>query len=90
VDRQVPIDDTITALTIDILFFSQKPLPQNDKLKHGYSAPTKGTPIQVTPKPKRQRRLKNIFLDDRGFPDQFDKFDQLLHNFDGGPVLRKL
>jgi hypothetical protein len=30
------------------------------------------------------------FLDNRGFPDQSDKFKQLVHSFDGGPVLRKL
>ncbi len=30
-----------------------------------------------------------LFLDNRGFPDQSNKFNQLLHNIDGGPVLRK-
>jgi hypothetical protein len=34
--------------------------------------------------------LQNVFLDDRGFPDQSNDFDQLLHNIDGGPVLRRL
>jgi hypothetical protein len=29
-------------------------------------------------------------LDDRGFPDQSDEYDHLLHSIDGGPVLRKL
>jgi hypothetical protein len=28
-------------------------------------------------------------MDDRGFPDQSDKFDSLLHNVDGGTILRK-
>jgi len=49
-----------------------------------------GTPIWVAPKAKRQKRLQNVFLDDRGFPDQSDEYDHLLHNIDGGPVLRKL
>ena len=29
-------------------------------------------------------------MDDRGFPDQSDEYDTLLHNVDGGPILRKL
>ncbi len=41
-------------------------------------------------KSKCRRRIKNVFIDDRGFPDQSDEFDVLLHNIDGGPVLRKL
>ena len=31
-----------------------------------------------------------MFLDDRGFPDQSDEYDHLLHTIDGGTVLRKL
>ena len=31
-----------------------------------------------------------FFYDDRGFPDQSDEFDYLLHSVDGGPLLRKL
>ena len=49
-----------------------------------------GMPIRVAPKAKRQKRLQNVFLDDRGFPDQSNEYDHLLHNIDGGPVLRKL
>jgi hypothetical protein len=29
-------------------------------------------------------------VDDRGFPDQSDEYDTLLHNVDGGPILQKL
>jgi len=29
-------------------------------------------------------------MDDRGFPDQSDDYDTLLHNADGGPILCKL
>ena len=49
-----------------------------------------GLPIRVADKSKWRRRIKNVFIDDRGFPDQYDEFDVLLHNIDGGPVLRKL
>ena len=49
-----------------------------------------GSPIRVAPKAKSRSRIKNVFIDDRGFPDQSDEFDMLLHNIDGGPVLRKL
>ena len=54
------------------------------------SAAPPGSPIRVAPKAKCRRRIKNVFIDDRGFPDQSDEFDVLLHNIDGGPVLRKL
>ncbi len=49
-----------------------------------------GTPIRVAPKEKRRKRLQNVFLDDRGFPDQSDNYDHLLHSIDSGPVLRRL
>ena len=32
---------------------------------------------------------ENVFLDNRGYPDQSDYYDQLLHNIDGGDILRK-
>jgi hypothetical protein len=47
-------------------------------------------PIQVAPKPKCRKRLQNVFLDDRGFPDQSDDYDTLLHGVDGSPILWKL
>ena len=47
------------------------------------------SPIRVAPKPKRRKRGNNVFFDDRGFPDQSDEFDSLLHNVDGGVILRK-
>jgi hypothetical protein len=34
-------------------------------------------------------KCKNVFLDDRGFPNQSDKFNSLLHNIDGRTILRK-
>ena len=37
-----------------------------------------------------RRRIKNVFADNRGYPDLTDDHDTLLHNIDGGPVLRKL
>ena len=48
------------------------------------------SPIRVAPKPKCRKRTNNVFLDDRGFPDQSDDYDHELHNVDGGPILRKL
>jgi len=47
-------------------------------------------PIRVANKPKRRRRLHNIFVDDRGFPNESEYYENLLHNIDGGPILRKL
>ena len=40
-------------------------------------------PIWVAPKAKQYKRLQNVFLDNRGFPDQSNNFNQLLHNIDG-------
>jgi hypothetical protein len=47
-------------------------------------------PIWVAPKPKRQKRTNNVFLDDQGFKDLSDNYDHVLHDVDGGPILRKL
>ena len=49
-----------------------------------------GTPIRVAPKAKCRKRLQHNFLDGRGFPDQSDNYDHVLHNINGGPALRKL
>ena len=38
-------------------------------------------------KTKGRRKVKNVFLDDRGFPDVSDDYDSLLHEINGGPVL---
>ena len=46
--------------------------------------------IWVAHKPKTKKRVHNVFYDNRGFPDQSDEYDYLLHSVDGGPVLRKL
>ncbi len=50
----------------------------------------KNAPIRVSPKPKHRKRLNNVFLDDRGFPDVSDNYNNMLHDVDGGPILRKL
>ena len=47
-------------------------------------------PTWVESKPKQRKRLQNVFLDDRGFPDQLDEYDYVLHNINGGPILCKL
>ncbi len=49
-----------------------------------------GSPIRVAAKNKSRGKLRNAFMDDHGFPDQSDEYDTLLHNVDGGPILRKL
>jgi hypothetical protein len=50
----------------------------------------KNAPIQVSPKPKRCKHLNNVFLDDRSFPNVSNDYDHVLHDVDGGPILRKL
>ena len=45
-------------------------------------------PIRVAPRVRKQKR-KNVFYDDRGFPDQSHDFDVVLRKIDGGTVLRK-
>ena len=40
-------------------------------------------------KPTGSKRAKNVFNDDRGFPDQLDKFDTILHNINSGCILCK-
>jgi hypothetical protein len=47
-------------------------------------------PIRVAPKPKRRKRIDNVFLDDRGFKDLSNKYDHVLNDINGGPILRKL
>ncbi len=37
----------------------------------------------------RGQKRKNVFYDNRGFPDQSHEFDVVLWNIDGGTVLRK-
>jgi hypothetical protein len=34
--------------------------------------------------------MNNVFLDDRGFKDLSDKYNHVLRNINGGPILRKL
>ncbi len=47
-------------------------------------------PIRVTPKMRgNSSKRRNVFMDDRGFPDQSNEFDSLLHNVNGGTILRK-
>jgi hypothetical protein len=36
-----------------------------------------------------RRRIKNVFVDDHGYPDQTDDHSSLLHNIKSGHVLRK-
>ncbi len=52
--------------------------------------PDKGSPIWVAPKPKKCKQLNKVFLDDRGYPDQYNEYDHVLRNIEGGPILPKL
>ena len=55
------------------------------------ATPPSGDFIRVASKGKGGRRqIKNVFVDDRRYPDQTDDHDSLLHNVEKGPVLRKL
>jgi hypothetical protein len=49
------------------------------------------SPIRVAPKtkPRSRKKARNVFYDDRGFPDESDAYDALLHSIDGGVILRK-
>jgi hypothetical protein len=49
------------------------------------------SPIRVSPKPKVQgtERSKNVFFDNRRFPNESEEYDQLLHNINGGVILQK-
>jgi hypothetical protein len=49
------------------------------------------SPIKVARKPKScsAKRARNVFFDDRGFPDESDDYDNLLHNINGGVILQK-
>ena len=49
------------------------------------------SPIRVAPKPslRAKKKARNVFYDDRGFPDESTEYDNLLHNIDGGVVLRR-
>ena len=48
-------------------------------------------PIRVVHKPAlcAKKKARNVFYNDRGFPDESDAYDHLLHNIHGGIVLRK-
>ena len=63
--------------------------PQTAAFKTKYVRDDIIAPIRPVAKPPKGRKRKNVFLDDRGFPDQSHDFDTLLHNVDGGAVLRK-
>lgn len=52
-------------------------------------AATRRDPIRVAAKGKKGKRRKNVFIDDRGFPDQSDEFDYLLHRTGGSKIIRK-
>ncbi len=49
------------------------------------AASTERSPIRAEPRPKRRKCLQIVFMDDKGFPDQSDEYDHVLHDIDGKP-----
>ncbi len=64
------------------------PRPDFDRPGVFASADPSCEPIRVARKIRGKKR-PNVFLDDRGFPYQSHEFDVILHNVEGGPILRK-
>jgi hypothetical protein len=59
--------------------------------KHSSFDPTAGLPpIHPADKPKQHRRISNVFINHRRFPDESDHYNNLLHNIEGRPILCKL
>ena len=56
----------------------------------GAQALPESSPIRVDAKLKCRKCLQNIFLNDRGFADQSNNYNHVLHGMDGGPILWKL
>jgi hypothetical protein len=54
-----------------------------------FAADSKNDPIRVAAKGKNGKKRKNVFFDDRGFPDQSDEFDYLLHQTGGVKIFCK-
>ena len=56
------------------------------------SIPT-GLPVPIrvacTPGLCAKKKAHNVFNNGRGFPDELEAYDHLLHNIDSGIVLRK-
>ena len=77
----------ILTLVVCHNFVSSKPCPQ----ALSYAIPADNKSIRHTARfTKCCRCLKNVFIDDRGFPYLTDAFYTLLHNVNGGLVLHKL
>jgi hypothetical protein len=67
-------------------------LPYQEWLQsfHSSSKSPDVTPAPIRPVHRQKgKRRPNVFTDDRGFPDVSDEFDTLLHNIEGGAVLRR-
>ena len=80
-----------SRLTYSLPSFSSEPLLAfTSGLSSDAHGATARIPIQVTPKPIRKGKPRNVFIDDRGFPDISDDYDRLLSSIDGGAILRKL
>jgi hypothetical protein len=47
-------------------------------------------PIHIVDKHKCRKQMPNVFINDRGFPDESKNYKNLLHNVDGGTIICKL
>ncbi len=86
-----------SLLLFDHAIVSRKPclkelsyLAPASMVPHDISGKPPGSPIPLADKSKCCRCIKNVFINNQGFPHQSDEFDTLLHNIDSGSVLRKL
>ena len=96
------IHDFPCYLYDSLLSFDRAPVSRKPCLKAlSYPAPAStgphdalgklpGLPIRLADKLKCCCCIKNVFTNHQRFPDQSDEFDTLLHNINGGSVLRKL
>ena len=80
---------TMTSKNLSLLS-CRTPCSQEDSFSTSLQPAQENTPIRVAPKPKYHKRFLNLFLDDRGYPDQSNNYDTLLRGINGGPILPKL
>ncbi len=72
------------------LFYTAAPIKVPPSIAPEPEAQPIGSPIRMAVKHKGCHWLQNVFSNDRGFPNQSDEYDMLLHNIDGGLIPRKL
>ncbi len=89
------LSPTSSLIVVDFISYIRKPCLRWQSRFSVNTATTPPTaqappPIRVADKPRRRKRSPNVFVDNRGFPDEIEHYDALLHNIDGGVILQKL